>query len=78
MDTLGQGMRLTMAGMAGGLAASLALTRLVNGLLYGVSPIDPWTFAAVTAVLGAVALLACVLPARRAAAVDPPVALGFE
>jgi putative ABC transport system permease protein len=75
---VGQGMRLTLFGMIGGIGAALGVTHLVAGLLYGISPTDPWTFAAVTSVLAAVALLACLLPARRAAAVDPNVALRFE
>ena len=75
---LGHGMRLTVAGAACGLAAALALTRLVSGLLYGISPTDPWTLLGVTGVLAAVAFLSCLLPARRAAGVDPVVALRFE
>ena len=75
---VGQGMRLTLLGMMVGILGALGLTRLVAGLLYGISPTDPWTFAAVACVLAAVALVACLLPARRAAAVDPTVALRFE
>jgi len=68
---LGRGLLLTGAGMAAGSAASVGATRLMEGFLYGVSPLDPATFAAVGAVLCAVALLACYLPARRATKVDP-------
>jgi predicted permease len=75
---VGQGLRLTLLGMIVGILGALGLTRLVAGLLYGISPTDPWTFAAVACVLAAVALVACLLPARRAAAVDPTVALRFE
>jgi len=75
---VGQGVRLAAVGLGVGLLASLAATRLMRGLLFGVEPGDPLTLAAVLAVLGAVALLASYLPARRAARTDPLQALRAE
>jgi predicted permease len=75
---LRQGMRLAAIGLAGGLVAAVALTRLMAGLLYGVRPADPATLAAVALLLGGIALAACYIPARRAMAVDPVVALRCE
>jgi putative ABC transport system permease protein len=75
---LGQGMRTILVGIAVGLAGSLALTRTVESLLFGVTATDPLTFGAVILLLVAAALLACYIPARRATRVDPMVALRYE
>ena len=70
-----QGLTLAGVGVVIGLAAALAVTRLLRGLLYDVSPTDPVTLAGTSLALVVVALIACWLPARRAASVDPAVAL---
>jgi len=75
---LGEGARVVAVGAAIGLGGGLALSRLMAGLLYEVQPGDPVNLAAMTTVLGAVALGACLLPARRAASVDPMDALRWE
>ena len=75
---LGQGLRTIFIGVAIGIAASLALTRTVQSLLFGVTATDPVTFGGVTLLLVGAALLACYIPARRATKVDPMVALRHE
>jgi ABC-type antimicrobial peptide transport system permease subunit len=75
---LGEGTRLAVAGIGIGLAASLALTRLMSSMLFGVSATDPLTFLLVGLVLTAVACVACSIPALRATRVDPMVALRYE
>jgi predicted permease len=75
---VGRGMLLTLGGVALGTAVALGLTRLMSSLLYGVSTTDPATFIAVAALISAVALVACYVPARRATKVDPLIALRYE
>jgi putative ABC transport system permease protein len=74
----GRGMALVIAGLVAGLAVALVLTRFMEGVLYGVSATDALTFTLVVFLLAAVALLACLVPARRATKVDPMVALRHE
>jgi len=75
---LGEGARLALLGVAVGVGAALALTQLLQSLLFGVRAVDPATFMGVIAVLGLVAAAACCIPARRAVRTDPMVALRYE
>lgn len=74
----GQGMIPVFAGLTIGLAAALGLTRYLESMLFGVTPTDPATFAAVSAALAAIAAIASYLPARRATRVDPVTVLRQE
>ena len=75
---IGQGMILALIGLVAGAAGSLLVTRMFSSLLFGVTATDPITFTLVPALIGAVALVACCVPAWRAARVDPTVALKYE
>ena len=75
---VGKGMRLAAAGLALGFVAALAATRLMTGLLFGVHASDPLTYAVISVLLAFAAVAACYVPARRATAVDPLVALRYE
>jgi ABC-type antimicrobial peptide transport system permease subunit len=73
-----EGVRVTAFGLAAGILASLAATRLISAQLYGVSPTDPIVLGSVAALLGVVSIAAALIPARRAVKVDPLVALRPE
>ena len=75
---LGSGGKLALIGIAVGLAASFALTSVVQSVLFGVTATDPLTFSVAAAGLALVALIACLLPALRAIRVDPVIALRYE
>jgi putative ABC transport system permease protein len=75
---LGEGLRLVIAGLVLGLAASLAVTRFLDTMLFGIQPRDAATFAGVVIVLSAAAMLGCLVPALRAMRVDPMIALRAE
>jgi len=75
---VGHGLRLTLVGLACGLLGAFALTRVLDSLLYGIRPTDPFTFVTMPLLLALVTLLASYIPARRATKVDPMVALRYE
>jgi putative ABC transport system permease protein len=74
----GEGLKLIVAGVMAGVMGALALTRLLSSMLYGVGTTDPLTFASVSLLLTAVALLACYVPARRVVRMNPLLALRCE
>ena len=73
-----EGFAVAVAGLAGGVVAAAAATHFIQALLFGIEPLDPWSFAIAPVILLAVAGLACVVPARRAASTDPVIALRCE
>jgi putative ABC transport system permease protein len=73
-----QGLGLALTGVVLGIIGAFVLTRLMEGLLFGVSATDPVTFSAISLLLIFVALMACFIPARRATKVDPIIALKYE
>jgi putative ABC transport system permease protein len=75
---VGRGLVLVSAGVVIGVLASLGLTRFIENMLFGVTPTDPLTFVMIVALLGLVALLACLIPAKRALRVDPIVVLRHQ
>jgi putative ABC transport system permease protein len=75
---LGQGMRLALIGVGLGLVGAFIVTRFMATMLFGIEPTDATTFGAITAILIAVALLACYLPGRRATKVEPTISLRYE
>ena len=81
-DVLGlvltQGLKLAGVGVLAGAIGALALSRLIQSLLFGVSSFDPLTFCAMALLLGAVTVAACIVPAQRATKVDPLIALRYE